>query len=291
MLTDVFVQVLSGASSGMVLFLVASGLTLVFGTLRVANFAHGSFYMAAAYMTYSVTRQFADHSMGFWMALLLAPLGVAVLGAAMEMLLLRRIAGRAHQYQLILTYAVTLILADAVKMIWGRDNHTVARPEGLQGSVDVLGTPFPTYYLLLVGVGAAIAIGLNVALTYTRFGKIVRAAVADGEMLGALGVEVRKLNTAVFALGAWLAGVGGVLAAPVGSISPGMDNAIIIESFAVVIIGGVGSVTGALIGALLTGVAKSVGILFAPKLAIAFVFLALCIVLVVRPQGLLGRVR
>jgi branched-chain amino acid transport system permease protein len=283
------VQALSGAGSGMVLFLVASGLTLIFGTLRIANFAHGSFYMVAAYLAYSLTRQFPGAGEGFWLALVLAPLGVALLGAAMERLLLRRIAGRAHQYQLILTYAATLVLADGVKMLWGRDSHVVPRPSGLEGAIDVLGTPFPAYYLLPVGAGIAVAVGLNLMLARTRFGKLVRAAVADGEMLGALGVDVGRLNTGVFALGAWLAGLGGVIAAPIGSISPGMDNAIIIESFAVVIIGGVGSVTGALLGALLTGVAKSIGILFAPKLAIVFVFLALCVVLVARPQGLMGK--
>lgn len=289
MLNEIGVQALSGAGSGMVLFLVASGLTLIFGTLRVANFAHGSFYMVAAYLAYTVTRQFADQTVGFWVALLCAPLGVALLGAAMEFFLLRRIAGRAHQYQLILTYAVTLILADMVKMVWGRDSHLVPRPEGMQGAVELFGTPFPTYYFLLIGVGLGVALGLHLLLARSRFGKIVRASVADGEMVGALGVDVQRLNTTVFALGAWLAGLGGVMAAPVGSISLGMDNAIIIESFAVVIIGGVGSVMGALLGALLTGVAKSVGILFAPKLAIVFVFLALCVVLVARPQGLLGR--
>lgn len=288
-LSDIGVQALSGAGSGMVLFLVASGLTLIFGTLRVANFAHGSLYMLAAYLAFTVTRSFADASAGFWVSLAVAPLCIALLGAAVEYFLLRRIAGQAHHYQLILTYALTLVIADLVKMAWGSDSYTVARPAGLQGAVMLFGTPFPTYYFLLIGCGLSVALGLQLLLVRSRFGRIVRASVTDGEMVGALGVNVRRMNTSVFALGAWLAGVGGVLAAPVGSISPGMDNSIIIESFAVVIIGGVGSVTGALLGAVLTGVVKSVGILFAPKLAIAFVFLALCIVLVVRPQGLMGR--
>ena len=142
---------------------------------------------------------------------------------------------------------------------------------------------------MLIVIGALVAIGLHVLLTRTRFGKVLRASVADGQMVGALGVDVPRLYTSVFALGAWLAGVGGVLAAPVGSISLGIDSSIIIECFAVVIIGGVGSVTGALVGALLIGITKSVGILFAPKLAIAFIFIALCAVLVFRPQGLFGR--
>jgi branched-chain amino acid transport system permease protein len=289
MLDSIFIQALSGVSSGMVLFLVASGMTLIFGTLRVANFAHGSFYMIAAYLSFTITGWVGGGTTGFIVSLLVAPLCVALLGAGVEQLLLRRIATRAHQYQLILTYALTLILADGVKLIWGGDNRTVPRPSGLNGAFEIFGTPFPTYYALLIVVGVVVAIALHLLLARTRFGKVLRASVADGPMVDALGVNVPRLYTRVFALGAWLAGLGGVLAAPVGSISLGIDSSIIIECFAVVIIGGVGSVGGALLGALLLGVTKSVGILFAPKLAIAFIFIALCAVLVFRPQGLMGR--
>jgi branched-chain amino acid transport system permease protein len=289
MLESILVQALSGMSSGMVLFLVASGLTLIFGTLRVANFAHGSFYMIAAYLSYTITRLVGDGTTGFVLSLVLAPLGVALLGAAVERFLLRRISTRAHQYQLILTYALTLVLADVVKMTWGRDNFTVSRPAGLDGAVPLFGTPFPSYYVMLIGVGLSVALALHLLLARTRYGKVLRAAVADGPMASAIGIDVPRLYTSVFALGAWLAGLGGTLAAPVGSISLGIGNSITIECFAVVIIGGVGSVGGALLGALIIGVIKAVGILFAPKLAIAFIFIALCIVLVFRPQGLLGR--
>jgi branched-chain amino acid transport system permease protein len=289
MFQSILVQALSGVSSGMVLFLVASGMTLIFGTLRVANFAHGSFYMIAAYLSFTLTRWVGHGGWGFVASLIVAPLCVALLGLVVERFLLRRIATRAHQYQLILTYALTLILADAVKMIWGRDNFTVPRPGALDGAFDIFGTPFPSYYALLIVVGALIAVALHLLISRTRFGKVLRASVADGQMVGALGIDVPRLYTGVFALGAWLAGLGGALAAPVGSISLGIDSSIIIECFAVVIIGGVGSVGGALLGALIIGVTKSVGILFAPKLAIAFIFIALCAVLVLRPQGLLGR--
>lgn len=286
---EILIQVLSGLSRGMVLFVVASGLTLIFGTMRIANFAHGSFYMLAAFLTYSVTTWVGDRTWGFLAALCLAPLVVAGVGALIEWALLRRIATRAHQYQLILTYAITLIVADGIKMIWGRDYRTVGRPDGLDGAIDVLDMLFPTYNAVLIVVGIVIAIALHILLTRTRFGKTIRAAVADGEMVGALGVNVQRLFTGVFALGAGLAGLGGVLAAPVGSVSLGIDTSIIIESFAVVIIGGVGSVMGALVGAVLIGILHAIGILFAPKLAIAFVFIALCAVLLIRPQGLLGR--
>lgn len=272
----------------MVLFLVASGMTLIFGALRVANFAHGSFFMIGAYLSYSITQLIGTNNFGFVASLLLVPLVLALLGAGVEFFLLRRIATRAHQYQLILTYALTLIFADMVKMIWGRDNQMVPRPKILDGAVEIFGTPFPTYYLMLIAVGTLVACALHILLARTRFGKILRASVADAEMVGALGINVPRLHTSVFALGAWLAGLGGVLAAPIGSISLGIDSSIIIECFAVVIIGGVGSVTGALIGAILIGVMKAIGILFAPKLAIAFIFIALCGVLIFRPQGLFG---
>lgn len=289
MLENVLIQALSGLSSGMVLFLVASGMTLIFGTLRVANFAHGSFFMIAAYLSFSITQWIGHSTSGFIVSLLVVPMILAAIGAGVEFFLLRRISTRAHQYQLILTYALTLIFADTVKMIWGRDNRMVPRPKGLDGAVDILGTPFPTYYLLLIAAGALVACTLHLLLARTRFGKVLRASVADGQMVGALGINVPRLYTGVFALGAWLAGLGGVLAAPIGSISLGIDSSIIIECFAVVIIGGVGSVTGALAGAILIGVTKSIGILFAPKLAIAFIFIALCGVLIFRPQGLFGR--
>jgi branched-subunit amino acid ABC-type transport system permease component len=289
MFDDILIQSLSGLSRGMVLFIVASGLTLIFGTMRIANFAHGSFYMLAAFMTYSITTWIGDRTWGLIAAVLISPLVIAGLGALIESMLLRRIATRPHQYQLILTYAITLIVADGAKMLWGRAYHTVSRPPGLDGAVFIFDMPFPTYSAVLIGIGLVIAIALHLLLTRTRFGKTIRAAVTDGEMVGALGVNVQRLFTGVFALGAGLAGLGGALAAPVGSVSLGLDSSIIIESFAVVIIGGVGNVMGALIGAILIGVLHSVGILFAPKLAIAFVFVALCVVLLVRPQGLLGR--
>ncbi|HEX2890471.1 branched-chain amino acid ABC transporter permease [Vineibacter terrae] len=289
MMDEILIQALSGLSRGMVLFVVASGLTLIFGTMRIANFAHGSFYMLAAFLTYSVATMVGDRTWGFLAALCLAPPIVAGVGALIEWGLLKRIATRPHQYQLILTYAITLIVADGIKMLWGRDYRTVARPAGLDGAVTILDMPFPTYNAMLILVGMLIAVALHLLLTRTRFGKTIRAAVADGEMIGALGVNVQRLFTGVFALGAGLAGLGGVLAAPVGSVSLGIDSSIIIESFAVIIIGGVGNVMGALIGAVLIGVVHAVGILFAPKLAIAFVFIALCAVLLIRPQGLLGR--
>ncbi len=288
MLTDILVQVMSGLSRGMVLFIVASGLTLIFGVLRVINFAHGSLYMLAAYLTHSIAMLVGSNDLSFYLALLIAPVAVALLGVVIEVTMMRRISHRPHQYQLILTFALTLLIADGVKMVWGGDYYTVARPSFLEGSFTVFGQPFPSYYGMLIIVGFVIAGGLLWMLTRTRLGKVLDAAVSDGEMVSALGINVPALYTAVFAFGVWLAGLGGVLAAPVGSVSLGMDNSIIIESFAVVIIGGVGNVIGALLGAIIIGVMQSVGIMVAPKMAIAFIFVVLCAVLILRPRGLMG---
>jgi branched-subunit amino acid ABC-type transport system permease component len=285
---DIFVQILSGISYGMLLFLVASGLRLIFGVLRVVNFAHGSFYMLAAFVSYTVTTQAGGGNLGFFLALLVTPLVLAAVGALIEILLLSRIIARPHHYQLILTYGMTLIFADLVRLIWGAEFRSVPRPPLLSGSVEILGRPFPSYYVMVILTGLAIAAVLWFVLTRTRFGRTVRAIVSDRDMVNALGVNVPAICTIVFAGASWLAGLGGALVAPVGSIAVQMDAGIIVEAFAVVIIGGVGDVRGALLGALLIGILQSLGILIAPRLAITFVFIALCLVLLVRPQGLMN---
>lgn len=286
--TDFLIQVLSGLSHGMLLFLVASGLTLVFGVLRVANFAHGSLYMIAAFVCYSVTLRLGSGNVGFLAAVLITPIVIAALGAMIEVLLLRRIITRAHHYQLILTYGLTLIFADLVRLIWGSEFRSVPRPPMLNGAVEILGRPFPTYYVAIILIGFVIALALWIALNHTRFGKTVKAIVNDREMVEALGINVPAVCTAVFVGSAWLAGLGGALVAPVGSVAVQMDIGIIVEAFAVVIIGGVGDIRGALIGAILIGILHSLGILIAPRMAIAFTFIALCLVLLIRPNGIMG---
>jgi branched-subunit amino acid ABC-type transport system permease component len=286
--SDLLIQVLSGLSYGMLLFLVASGLTLVFGVLRVANFAHGSLYMLAAFVTYTVALRVGGGNAGFLAALIVTPIVIAAVGAVIEVLLLRRIVTRPHQYQLILTYGLTLVFADLVRLIWGSEFRSVPRPPMLSGAVDLFGRPFPTYYLAIIVVGVLIAGGLWLLLNATRFGKTVKAIVNDREMVGALGINVPAVCTIVFAGSAWLAGLGGALVAPVGSVALQMDISIIVEAFAVVIIGGVGDVRGALIGAILIGLLHSLGILVAPRMAIAFTFIALCLVLLIRPSGIMG---
>lgn len=289
MTIDILIQLLSGVSRGMILFVVASGLTLIFGVLRIPNFCHGSFYMLAAFVTYSITTLFGGSNLGFLASLIVAPLVVMAFGAAIEFFLLRRISNREHLYQLIVTFAITLIVADGIKLIWGGSYRSISYPPMLEGSLSVLGRPFPEYYVLVIVAGIVIAALLALIIERTRFGRVLSAAVIDPEMVGALGINVPRLYTTVFALGAWLAGFGGALAAPIGSVSLGIDNSIIIESFAVVIIGGSGSIVGAFAAALIIGIVQALGIMVAPRLAIGFIFIALCAVLLLRPQGLLGR--
>jgi branched-subunit amino acid ABC-type transport system permease component len=285
----ILIQILSGISHGAVLFVAAAGLTLTFGVLRIANFAHGSLYMVGAFATFSIMRWVGNSTAGFLTASVFAPLAVALLGAAIEVFLLRRISNRSNHYQLILTYSVTLIIADLAAMLYGRNHLSVPRPPLLDGGIAIAGFTFPFYNVVLIVVGLAVAIFLALIFGFTRLGKIIRAAVMDSEMVAASGINVRQLHTLVFAAGAWLAGLAGALAAPVGSISIGMDSGIIVECFAIVIIGGAGSISGAFIAAMGVGLIQSLGIIVAPRLASAFIFLVLFIILLVRPQGILGR--
>jgi branched-chain amino acid transport system permease protein len=273
----------------MVLFIVASGLTLVFGVMRIANFAHGSLYMFSAYVSFTITSHYAGRDLGFLYSLVLAPITIAVIGAAIEIGLLRRISTRPHQYQLILTFALTLLFSDIVRFLWGPAPLSTPIPRLFSDSIIIFDRQFPIYLFVLIGIGLLIAIALTALSQFSRVGKMVRAAVKDPEMVSALGINVPRLNTSVFAVGAWLAGLGGVLVAPTSAISLQMDTSTIIECFAIVMIGGVGSIPGALLGAIIVSLVQSLGILIAPRLAGAFIFICLCSILVVRPQGLLGR--
>ena len=291
MLDTIFIQLLSGITRGMILFSVAVGLTLIFGVLRVANFAHGSFYMLAMYMAYTVIVMNVSPTYGFLLALVIVPVVMALFGIVIDNLLLRRIVLREHQYQFILTFALSLIIADGVKLFWGKEYHSILRPAFLSGCVQIFDRPFPVYYIMIILVGAALAIFISLLMTRTMFGKIVRASISDREMVSSLGHNVGLINTSVFAMGSAITGLGGVLGAPIGSIGLGIDTAIIIEAFAAVIIGTPGNVYGALYGALIIGVIHSIGIMFAPRLAIVFIFIVVCFVLVYIPEGLMGKRR
>jgi branched-subunit amino acid ABC-type transport system permease component len=283
------VQCLNGLTQAMFLFLIASGLSLIFGVLGVLNFAHGSLYMLGAYLSYTIASLFVGSPAAFWVALILGSIGVSLVGGIIESVFLRPVYRREEREQLLVTYALVLLISDQVKLAWGAENRSGSRPALLAGSVNIAGRDFPIYNLFVLAAGPLVALGLWLLLRRTQFGRLVRAAANDREMVGVVGVNVTGLFTGVFMLGAWLGGLGGGLAAPIGAIYPGMDVEIIVESFIVVVVGGMGSLGGTLLGALIIGQLNAFGILFFPRFAIVFVYILMAVVLVIRPWGLLGR--
>jgi branched-subunit amino acid ABC-type transport system permease component len=288
-LSFVFAQSLSGLTAAMFLFLIAAGLSLVFGVLRVLNFAHGSFYMLGAYAAYQCVSWLGTVPGRFWWATLGAALGVALLGGVVERFLFRHLYDKEELYQLLFTYALVLILGDATKIVWGTQQKSVSRPPGLTGSISLFGATIPDYNLFIVLLGPAIALGFWLLLQRTRAGRFIRAAVLDRETLGALGVNVNALYMWVFMLASFLGGLGGALISPMRAIVPGMDTEIIVEAFVVVVIGGLGSLWGTFLGALVYGQVLSFGILFFPRFSIFSVFALMAAILIIRPWGLLGR--
>lgn len=285
----IFAQALSGLTAAMFLFLIASGLSLIFGVLRVLNFAHGSFYMVGAYLAWQVVQWVGTGGGRFWLAVLGAAVGIAILGGIVERVLLRHLYGKEELYQLLFTYALVLIISDAAKVLWGTQQLSVSRPPGLEGSFRLFNTVIPWYNLFILLLGPTIAFVFWLVLNRTRSGRLIRAAALDREMLGALGVNVSRLYTGVFVIGSFLAGLGGALVTPVKTIVPGMDVEIIVEAFIVVVIGGLGSFWGTFLGALIYGQVLSFGILIFPRFSIFSVFALMAVVLIIRPWGLLGR--
>lgn len=284
-----FMQFLSGLSQGMLMVIIASGLSLVFGTMNILNFAHGSFYMLGAYFCFAAVRLLPHIGGNFWIGLLLGPLAVAGIGGLIERFVLRRIYSRHLLDQLLLTYAFVLIFDDVVKMIWGIDFQSITMPSVLSGKLDILNRSLPYYDLFLILMGPLILVGLYLLLQRTRIGRMMRATASDAEMTLALGGNVGVLFNRVFILGVWLGGMGGALVSPQAAISPGMAVSIIVESFIVVVIGGLGSFWGTLLGAFIFGQFNAFGILFLPRMAIIFPFVLMALVLIIRPWGLLGR--
>jgi len=283
-------QFLVGLSRAMILFIVSSGMSFVLGVLRVPNVAHGSLYMIGAFSAFSISTLFGGGSTGFWLALILAPFVVALVSLIAERSLFCHLYEREHLMLLLFTFALMLILGDLVKMVWGADYRSIMAPELLRGSVSVFDSPFPRYNLFLLIVGPLVGIGLWFFSNKTKIGKIARAAAVDREMVGAIGINVSWVFAFAFVLGCFLAGLGGALVSPMVSITIGMDHDIIIEAFLIVTIGGLGNMWGALVGSLIFGLTQSFGILFWPQFAIVFPYIAVVIVLIWRPRGLLKSV-
>ena len=286
----IVVQFLNGLASASELFLVASGLSIIFGVTRILNFAHGSFYMLGAYIAYTLTARLMEVMPGgFWASLLLAAAAVALIGAVVEIVLLRRIYRAPELFQLLATFGVVLIVQDVVLLVWGPQDLLGPRAPGLEGAVQILGSSFPVYDLGLIVLGPAILLALTVLFRRTRWGTLVRAATHDREMVEALGVRQSRLFTGVFVLGAFLAGLGGAVQLPRASVHHAMDLQIIVEAFVVVVVGGLGSVPGAYLAAVLLEVLNAFGIVVLPQIGLVLAFLVMAVVLIVRPWGLLGK--
>ncbi|MBO1080346.1 ABC transporter permease [Roseomonas haemaphysalidis] len=286
-------QGLNGLASASSLFLVAAGLTVIFGVSRIVNFAHGSLYMLGAYLGWTLTTQgplaqLGGHT-GFWGGVLLAALATGAIGAAIEFLVLRRIYRAPELFQLLATFAMVLIVQDLTLLAWGPQDLLGPRAPGLRGATEILGLRFPRYELFLIAVGPAVLGLLWLLFHRTRFGILLRAATEDREMVAALGVDQRRLFTSVFALGAALAGLAGALQLPREAVNLHMDMAVIVEAFVVVVIGGLGSLGGAALAALLIGELQAFGILVFPRITLVLASLVMALVLVLRPHGLLGR--
>lgn len=279
-------QALNGISFGALLFILAVGLSLIFGMMDVVNLAHGAFYMLGAY----VALQLVQLTGQFWVAALAAPLVLAALGLLIEPLLLRRLRGR-HLDQVLLTIGVSLVIVDLIGLFWGREVRTLPYPPGFDGSIAIGGSAYPVYRLFVIGFAILLASVLYYVHRRTAIGAVIRAGVDDAPMLSALGVDTDRLFTLTFAVGAGLAGLAGVMAAPAFGVQPGMDVDALIYSLIVIVVGGLGTLNGAGAGALLVGPADTFGKVLIPEFALALIFAIMAVVLLGRPSGLFGRIR
>jgi branched-chain amino acid transport system permease protein len=279
-------QCLSALSQAAILFFIASGLTLIFGIMRVVNFAHGVIFMLGAYVGYSA----AALTGSFLIALIIAPLAVGIVGIAFERIFLRHIYGRREGgADLLLTFGLAVVLSELIRIAWGAQPLSIATPDALLGAVFLLDQPFPIYRLFLIALGVAAGIGVWQFLERTRAGLLIRAVSQNPEMVHALGVDVALVRSGVFGLGCAMAAVGGVLAAPLVTAFLGMGTNIVIDAFVIVIIGGMGSFLGSVIGSVLVAFVQVLGTYYFQDLALAFMYLLMLAVLVARPGGLLGK--
>lgn len=271
-----------GLSISMLLFLLAAGLTLIFGMLGVINFAHGALYMLGAYIAFQASVTFGS----FWPALILSPLCLALAGVAIERLTLRPLYPRAHEFQLLATFGLILVLEEVVRVVWGLDYRHLNPPPSLTGSVNLFGTDIAKYRLFIIGFGAAVIAALFFGIERTRLGLVLRASSVNPTMAATLGVDVNRVRALVFGLGAALAGIGGTIAGPLLPIQLQMGFTIILDCFIVVVIGGLGNIKGAVFGALLIGMTRAFGQLYAPEWIDIATYVVLLAVLLLRPQGL-----
>jgi branched-chain amino acid transport system permease protein len=287
--SQIIAQCLSGLSYASTLFLVASGLSLIFGVTRIVNFAHGSFYMVGAYLACTLTASVPSTPIPYWLAIVATAVIVGLLGIVMEVLVLRRIYRAPELFQILATFGIILIVQNVVQLLWGSEEIFASRAPGLRGAVDIFGQAFPQYDIVLMLIGLGVLAGVWLVVHKTRWGILVRAATEDREMAASLGINQSVLFTSVVFLGCALAGLAGALQIPKEPANLQMDLNIITEAFVVVVVGGMGSVFGAFLAALLIGQAHSFGILFFPSMTLVLIFVLMAMVLIVRPLGFLGR--
>lgn len=276
---------LNGVAVGLLLFMMAVGLTIVFGLLDILNLAHGAFFLTGAYLGYRI----AGETTATWGSFLLAVVVAVVLGGLLGvglMVLTRPLVSRGHMDQALLTLGLALVISELLLMVFGRDDHAMAAPAALAGSVKVLGAPYPVYRLAVIVVGALVAVGVWFALERTPAGAVVRATVADRQMVEAVGIDVRKVALVTFGASGVLALVGGVLAGPIKGASAGLDDEILLLALVVIVVGGLGSVIGTLIGSLIIGLVQNLGVVLMPELASFLLFGAMVLIITFRPSGL-----
>lgn len=283
------VQIVSGLSLAAVLFIVSSGMTLIFGTMRVINMTHGSFYMFGAYLLAITFTHFDHRLLSFALALVLSALAVAILGIVIEVVILRRLYAGEHLLQLLATWALMLIFEEVALDVWGSATVTPPSPVEISSTFTIAGANVPTFDIFLVIVAGLIFLGLWLFTNRMGIGRLLRAAVEDHELLATLGVNVRRLYTVAFAIGAALAALGGAAIAPQISVGPGIDLSILVESFVVAVVGGLGSINGAVLGAIIIGLAQAFGSTYLPNMSEAAIYIVMVVVLIIRPRGLLGR--
>ncbi|HMM09859.1 MAG TPA: branched-chain amino acid ABC transporter permease [Paracoccus solventivorans] len=284
-----FIQVMNSLSLAMNLFIIAAGLTLIFGVLRIVNFAHGAFYMVGAYIALSILRVTGDTNLGFLLGVLGAGALMGAMAFVVERGLLSRLYDKEHMLQLLFTFALVLVIKDLVKMIWGSGQYSIGAPPFLRGAVNLGISHYPKYALFLCVMGPIIAVAIWFFMERTRWGRILRAAREDRVMLNALGTDVKLVYSGVFVTGASLAAMGGALAAPRSAVDPGMDSLVIIDAFIIVIIGGLGSLLGSFVGALILGFLTVMGSIYLKEWVIVASYVMMVVILLVRPWGLFGK--
>ncbi len=282
-------QILTGLAGASVLFFIAAGLSLIFGVTKIVNFAHGSFYMLGAYIAYSLTEFLGTSGYGFWPSILLSALAVGAIGALAEITVLKPVYRAPPLFQLLVTFGLVLIIEDLTLLAWGPQDRLGPRAPGLSGAVDLLGTRIPSYDFFLIAAGPIVLGLVWLLLNKTRWGILVRAATEDREMAAALGIDQRILFTGVFFLGSALAGLGGALQLPKGGADLMMDLTVIAPAFVVVVVGGMGSLGGAYVAAVVIGLANAFGVVLLPQATLVLMFLVMAAVLLLRPHGLFGR--